>query len=596
MDLVTNAGYPTYHADVLVIGAGGAGLRAAIEAATTGARVAIACKSLLGKAHTIVAEGGIAAAVASVDPLDNWQTHFRDTMAGGKYINNWRMAELHAQEAPAEIHNLELWGALFDRTREGGIMQRRFGGHTWARLVQVGDRTGIELLRTLQDRTVELKLDVYMEYTITRLLARDGRITGAAGYERASGRFVLFEAPAVIVSTGGAGRIYSVTSNSWEGTADGQALALEAGAELIDMEFIQFHPTGMVWPRSVRGLLVTEAVRSEGGLLTNTKGERFMERYDPERMELSTRDIVARAIHAEVAEGRGSPHGGAYLSIAYKPAAFIMKKLPSMYSQFMDFAHMDITKEAMEVYPTTHYIMGGIRVDAETAATNVPGLFAAGEAAAGLHGANRLGGNSLSDLLVFGRRAGIAAADYARGARSVASDPAEIAIAERDMLAPFEQSGGENPFALQAELQTMMTAKVGVFRTEYGLQEALHCLSVLKERVARACATGARMYNPMWHTALDVKHMVRIAETIVRGALLRRESRGAHTRVDFPESSDELQKVNSVAKSLDGEVRVAFIERRPLPETLAAIIFERGAMGNAMGANLVDPPGGPLGF
>jgi succinate dehydrogenase / fumarate reductase flavoprotein subunit len=573
----------TYRADVLVIGAGGAGLRAAIEAATAGARVAVVCKSLLGKAHTVVAEGGIAAAVGSVDPNDNWRIHFRDTMAGGKYINNWRMAELHAQEAPGEIGKLELWGALFDRTREGGVMQRRFGGHTYARLVQVGDRTGIELLRTLQDRTVELNLDVYMEYTITRLLLRDGRVTGAVGYVRETGRVVVFEAAAVIVSTGGSGRIYSVTSNSWEGTADGQALALEAGAELIDMEFIQFHPTGMVWPRSVRGLLVTEAVRSEGGILTNSKGERFMERYDPERMELSTRDIVARAIHAEVAEGRGSPHGGAFLSISHKPAGFIMKKLPSMYSQFMDFAHVDITKEAMEVYPTTHYIMGGIRVDAETAATNVPGLFAAGEAAAGLHGANRLGGNSLSDLLVFGRRAGIAAAAYANAASGAVSDPVEIGRAEREMLAPFEREDGENPFAIQDDLQKTMMANVGVFRTEEGLQEALHRLGALQERVARVCAMGARMYNPSWHTALDVRHMVRIAETIVRSALLRRESRGAHTRVDFPEPSDELQKVNTVTRCVGGEIRVDFIGRPPLPIELAEVIFERSAADHSVG-------------
>lgn len=580
---MTIAEHPTYRTDVLVIGAGGAGLRAAIEAATAGARVAIVCKSLLGKAHTVVAEGGIAAAVGDVDPRDNWQTHFRDTMVGGKYVNNWRMAELHAREAPAEIHNLELWGALFDRTPEGGIMQRRFGGHTWARLVQVGDRTGIELLRTLQDRTVELKLDVYMEHTITRLLLRDGKVTGAAGYVRETGRFVVFEAPAVIISTGGSGRIYSVTSNSWEGTGDGQALALEAGAELIDMEFIQFHPTGMVWPPSVRGLLVTEAVRSEGGLLTNSKGERFMEHYDPKRMELSTRDIVARAIHTEVTEGRGSPHGGAFLSIAHKPASFILKKLPSMYSQFMDFAHVDITKEPMEVYPTTHYIMGGIRVDAETAATNVPGLFAAGEAAAGLHGANRLGGNSLSDLLVFGRRAGVAAAAYARAATGAISDPAEIATAEREMLTPFEREDGENPFAVQDDLQKLMMAGVGVFRTEVGLQEALRRLEALQKRVVRMYTTSSRMYNPMWHTALDVKHMVRIAETIVRSALLRRESRGAHTRVDYPESSEELQKMNTITRSVDGTICVDFAGRPPLPDELAEIVFERDPVDQPVG-------------
>jgi succinate dehydrogenase / fumarate reductase flavoprotein subunit len=422
-----------------------------------------------------------------------------------------------------------------------------------------------------------------MEYTITRLLLHDGRVAGAAGYVRETGRFAVFEAPAVIVSTGGSGRIYSVTSNSWEGTADGQALALEAGAELIDMEFIQFHPTGMVWPRSVRGLLVTEAVRGEGGILTNSKGERFMEHYDPKRMELSTRDIVARAIHTEVSEGRGSPHGGAFLSIAHKPAGFIMEKLPSMYSQFMDFAHVDITKTPMEVYPTTHYIMGGIRVDAETAATNVPGLFAAGEAAAGLHGANRLGGNSLSDLLVFGRRAGAAAAAYAKDVSRSVPDPAEIASAERAMLAPFEREDGENPFAVQDDLQKMMMANVGVFRTEDGLQEALRRLAALQERVERVGATSSRMYNPSWHTALDVKNMVRISETIVRSALLRRESRGAHTRVDFPESSDELQKVNTVTRSVGGEIRVDFVGRPPLPEELADIVFESGSVENFVG-------------
>jgi len=566
---------PTYRADVLVIGAGGAGLRAAIEAAGAGARVAIVCKSLLGKAHTVVAEGGIAAAVGGVDPRDTWQVHFRDTMAGGKYLNNWRMAELHAQEAPGEIHNLELWGALFDRTPEGGIMQRLFGGHTYKRLVQVGDRTGLELIRTLQDRTVELRLDVYMEYTITRLLRRDGRIAGAAGYERATGRFVVFEAPAVIMATGGSGRMYAVTSNSWEGTADGQALAFEAGAELMDMEFIQFHPTGMVWPPSVRGILVTESVRGEGGLLTNSAGERFMEKYDAKRMELSTRDVVARAIATEVREGRGSPHGGAYLSIAHKPADFIKKKLPSMYTQFLDFAKVDITREKMEVYPTTHYIMGGIRVDPKTAATNVPGLFAAGECAGGMHGANRLGGNSLSDLLVFGRRAGAAAAVSAQSASRLAPDPGEIAHAEREMLAPFEVHDGENPFDIQNDLQSLMMANAGVFRTEEGLLDALRSLEMLQARATRVQATGSRMYNPSWHTALDVKHMLRVAETTVRGALLRRESRGAHTRIDFPELSDELQNVNTVTTNLGTDIRVDFRERPPLPERLANLLYGR---------------------
>ncbi|MDQ2992258.1 MAG: FAD-binding protein, partial [Candidatus Eremiobacteraeota bacterium] len=563
-------------ADVLVIGAGGAGLRAAIEAASAGARVAIVCKSLLGKAHTVVAEGGIAAAIGSVDSRDNWQTHFRDTMAGGKYLNNWRMAELHAQEAPGEIENLELWGALFDRTPEGGIMQRLFGGHTHKRLVQVGDRTGLELMRTLQDRTVELKLDVYMEYTITRLLKSDGRIAGAVGFARETGRVAVFEAPAVIIATGGSGRLYSVTSNSWEGTADGQALAFEAGAELMDMEFIQFHPTGMVWPPSVRGILVTESVRGEGGLLTNNAGERFMEKYDPQRMELSTRDVVARAIATEVREGRGSPHGGMYLSIAHKPARFIKKKLPSMYTQFLDFAKIDITKERMEVYPTTHYIMGGIRVDAETAATNIVGLFAAGECAGGLHGANRLGGNSLSDLLVFGRRAGAAAAAFAHSATRVVPDPDEVARAEREMLAPFEVEGGENPFDVQTDLQSVMMTNVGVFRTEAGLLEALRSLDALRVRAAHVRATGSRLYNPGWHTALDVKNMVCIAETIIRSALKRRESRGAHTRIDCPEPSDDLQRVNTVTTNLGLGVHVEFVRRPPLPGRLAEIVFGRG--------------------
>ena len=565
----------TYATDVLVIGAGGAGLRAAIEAASAGARVAIVCKSLLGKAHTVVAEGGIAAAVGSVDPRDTWQVHFRDTMAGGKHLNNWRMAELLAQEAPNEIHNLELWGALFDRTPEGGIMQRLFGGHTYKRLVQVGDRTGLELLRTLQDRTVELKLDVYMEYTITRLLLRDGRIAGAAGYERSNGRFVVFEAPVVIMATGGSGRMYAVTSNSWEGTADGQAIAFEAGAELTDMEFMQFHPTGMVWPPSVRGILVTESVRGEGGLLTNSVGERFMEKYDPKRMELSTRDVVARAIATEVREGRGSPHGGAYLSIAHKPAHFIKKKLPSMYTQFLDFAKVDITKERMEVYPTTHYIMGGIRVDAETAATNIPGLYAAGECTGGLHGANRLGGNSLADLLVFGRRAGAAAAVFAQSATRTVPDPDDVAVAEREMFAPFDMGGDENPFEIQNDLQALMMANVGVFRTEDGLLQALRSLESLQSRAKRLKASGSRTYNPSWHTALDVKNMLCVAETIVRSALLRRESRGAHTRVDFPQLDDALQGVNSITVRLGTEVRVDFRSRSPLPDRLADLLDER---------------------
>ncbi len=561
-----------HRADVLVIGAGGAGLRAAIEAQAAGANVAVICKSLLGKAHTVMAEGGIAAALGSVDPRDDWRAHFRDTMAGGKYINNWKMALLHAQEAPGEVENLEHWGALFDRTESGDVMQRLFGGHTYKRLVHVGDRTGLELIRTLQDALVARHIAVFMEHTVTMLVRQDGAIAGAVGYERETGGSVIWEAPAVIVATGGSGRIFSVTSNSWEGTADGQALAFRAGADLMDMEFIQFHPTGMIWPPSVRGILVTESVRGEGGYLTNSLGERFMERYDPGRMELSTRDVVARAIYTEVQSGRGTPHGGAYLSIAHKPAAFIKQKLPSMYAQFRDFAHLDITKEPMEVFPTTHYIMGGIRVDAETAATNVPGLYAAGECASGLHGANRLGGNSLSDLLVFGRRAGASAAEYARAGGYGGIDDAVLALAERDMLLPFE-ANGENPFLVQEDLQNLMMDQVGIYRTEEKLSDAVTKLGPLRERARNARATGSRHYNPSWHTALDLVNMTVIAETIARSALARKESRGAHTRVDAPNPSDELQKVNVVARLVDGEVQIELVERPPLPDDLREILY-----------------------
>src|SRR5881296_1172086 len=409
-----NEKFETHEHDVLIIGAGGAGLRAAIEAIAQGARVALVCKSLLGKAHTVMAEGGIAAAMSNVDKADDWRTHFRDTMRGGKFLNNWRMAQLHAQEAPERVRELEQWGALFDRTTDGNILQRAFGGHTFKRLCHVGDRTGLEMIRTLQDRGVNLGIDVYMECAITRLLKDGERVAGAFGYWRENGRFVVFKAKSVVLATGGIGKAWPITSNSWEYTGDGMALAYEVGAELMDMEFVQFHPTGMVWPPGVQGLLVTEAVRGEGGILRNAKGERFMERYDPKRMELSTRDMVARAIYTEVKEGRGTPHGGAFLDISHKPADYVKKKLPSMYHQFLELADVDITKEPMEVGPTCHYMMGGIKVDAETAASTLPGLYAAGEAAAGLHGANRLGGNSLSDLVVFGRRAGEAAAKYAR--------------------------------------------------------------------------------------------------------------------------------------------------------------------------------------
>lgn len=559
-------------ADVLIIGAGGGGLRAAIAARATGARVAIVCKSLLGKAHTIVAEGGIAAAIGSVEPRDDWKVHFHDTMAGGKYVNSWQMALLHAQEAPREIENLERWGALFDRTAGGGIMQRLFGGHTYKRLVHVGDRTGLELIRTLQDKVVAEGVPVFMEHTVTKLLLRDGSVVGAAGYERETGRFMVWDAPAIILATGGSGRIFSVTSNSWEGTADGQALAFRAGAELIDMEFVQFHPTGMVWPPSVRGILVTESVRGEGGFLTNAKGERFMERYDKERMELSTRDVVARAIYTEVQEGRGSPHGGAFLSIAHKPADLIKQKLPSMYSQFRDFAHVDITKEPMEVYPTTHYIMGGIRVDAQTQATTLPGLFAVGECAGGLHGANRLGGNSLSDLIVFGRRAGEAAAQHARAATHLQTEAADVLAAEREAVAPFEAEG-DNPFVLQEELQNLMMSEVGVYRTEDKLRAAAERTRAFRGRARDVRATGSRWYNPSWHTALDVQNMTLIAEAIARAALERRESRGAHTRVDYPDLSDELQRINTIAKLVEGNVRITLAEREPLPAEYRELVY-----------------------
>ncbi|HEY6403269.1 MAG TPA: FAD-dependent oxidoreductase, partial [Blastocatellia bacterium] len=426
---MANEKYETHEHDVLIIGAGGAGLRATIEALAHGASVGVVCKSLLGKAHTVMAEGGIAAAMANVDSADGWKPHFRDTMRGGKFLNNWRMAQLHAQEAPDRIRELEQWGALFDRTEDGRILQRAFGGHTYKRLVHVGDRTGLELIRTLQDRGVALGVDVYMECAVTKLLMDGGRVAGAFAYWRESGRFVVFKAKAIVLCTGGIGKAYRVTSNSWEYTGDGQALAFEAGAELKDMEFVQFHPTGMVWPPGVQGILVTEAVRGEGGILRNNKGERFMEKYDPKRMELSTRDVVARSIYTEVKEGRGSEHGGAYLDISHKPAEYVKRKLPSMYHQFKDLADVDITQGPMEVGPTCHYVMGGINVEGETQASTVPGLYAAGEAAAGLHGANRLGGNSLSDLLVFGRRAGMAAAQYAKGVAPPAVDNAQVEAA-----------------------------------------------------------------------------------------------------------------------------------------------------------------------
>ncbi|HXM90898.1 MAG TPA: FAD-dependent oxidoreductase, partial [Candidatus Dormibacteraeota bacterium] len=477
------ANYEVREHDVLIIGAGGAGLRAAIEALAQGASVGVVCKSLLGKAHTVMAEGGIAAAMANVDPADNWKVHFRDTMRGGKFLNNWRMAQLHAQEAPERVRELEQWGALFDRTEKGEILQRAFGGHTFKRLCHVGDRTGLELIRTLQDRGVQQGVDCYMECTITRLLMENGRVAGAFAYWRENGRFIVFKAKAVVIATGGIGKAWPITSNSWEYTGDGMALAYEAGAELMDMEFVQFHPTGMVWPPGVQGILVTEAVRGEGGILRNKLGERFMEKYDPKRMELSTRDVVARAIYTEVREGRGTEHGGAYLDISHKPAEYVKKKLPSMYHQFKELADVDITKEPMEVGPTCHYMMGGIRVEAETGQSSMPGIFAAGEAAAGLHGANRLGGNSLSDLLVFGRRAGMAAAAHAKQTAYASLENAQMQDAERELLAPFSNKG-ESPYAVHRDLQTVMQSLVGIYRNAEDLGHALSELQMLKARAA----------------------------------------------------------------------------------------------------------------
>ncbi len=532
--------YETHEHDVLIIGAGGAGLRAAIEGLAAGARVAVVSKSLLGKAHTVMAEGGIAAAMANVDQADSWRTHFRDTMRGGKLLNNWRMAQLHAQEAPERVRELEQWGALFDRTSNGDILQRAFGGHTFKRLCHVGDRTGLEMIRTLQDRGVQLGFDVFMECTIIRLLTDGKRVVGAFGYWREQGRFVVLKAKSVVMATGGIGKAWRVTSNSWEYTGDGMALAYDAGAELLDMEFVQFHPTGMVWPPGVQGILVTEAVRGEGGILRNKLGERFMEKYDPKRMELSTRDVVARSIYTEVREGRGSEHGGAYLDISHKPAEYVKQKLPSMYHQFKELADVDITKGPMEVGPTCHYMMGGIGVEAETAASSLPGLFAAGEAAAGLHGANRLGGNSLSDLLVFGRRAGLGAAAYANKAPSASIDDAQIAEAERDVLAPFDRTEGENPYSVHRDLQETMQNLVGIFRIEEDMNKAMGNLEKLKERAARVRVEGSRLFNPGWHLSRDLKSMLTVSEAVTRSAMARKESRGAHSRIDYPKSDEQV--------------------------------------------------------
>ncbi len=566
--------FETHEHDVLVIGAGGAGLRAAIEALAQGASVGVVCKSLLGKAHTVMAEGGIAAAMANVDSADNWKTHFRDTMRGGKLLNNWRMAQLHAQEAPERVRELEQWGALFDRTEDGRILQRAFGGHSFRRLCHVGDRTGLEMIRTLQDRGVSMGFDVYMECTVLRLLKDGERCAGAMAYWREQGRFVMFKAKSVIMATGGIGKAWRVTSNSWEYTGDGMALAYEAGAELMDMEFVQFHPTGMVWPPGVQGILVTEAVRGEGGLLLNKNSERFMARYDPVKKELSTRDVVARAIYTEVKEGRGTEHGGAYLDISHKPSEYIIKKLPSMYHQFKELADVDITKAPMEVGPTCHYMMGGIRVDAETAESTVPGLFAAGEAAAGLHGANRLGGNSLSDLLVFGRRAGLAAAEHAKKVPALKIDDAQIQSAEREALEPFERRDGENPYAIHRDLQDKMQNLAGIFRTREDLQSALEELENLEQRRKRVGVEGSRMFNPGWHLSLELKSMIGVAEAVTRSALAREESRGAHSRIDFPKLSTEWGKKHNVIRREASGMTLRQDPVAEMPEELKQILAE----------------------
>jgi succinate dehydrogenase / fumarate reductase, flavoprotein subunit len=592
------ADYQTHDFDVVVVGAGGAGLRAAIEASAQGARTAMVCKSLLGKAHTVMAEGGIAAALANVYPEDNWRVHFRDTMRGGKMLGNWRMAQIHAQEAPERVLELEEWGALFDRTADGRILQRDFGGHRYARLAHVGDRTGLEMIRTLQHRAIQAGIEVFMECTVTRLLTDGDRIAGALGYRRESGRFVVFRAPAIVLATGGVGKAYKVTSNSWEYTGDGHALALWAGADLIDMEFVQFHPTGMVWPPSVRGILVTEGVRGDGGVLRNALGERFMFRYIPEMFRAETaeteeeadrwytdrsarrtpdllpRDEVARAINTEIKEGRGSPHGGVYLDIATRrDPEYIRRRLPGMYHQFLELADVDITKEPMEVGPTCHYMMGGVRVDAETQASTVPGLFAAGEVAGGMHGANRLGGNSLSDLLVFGQRAGRSAAEYAAGAMAPAAmNTSEVEELVQAALQPFEATGTENPYAIQQDLQECMQTMVGIIRTEDELTKSFDELTVLRERAGRVRVEGHRQYNPGWHLALDLNPLLAVSECIARAALERKESRGAQTREDFPGADVELGKVNVVVRQRDGELWLTREPLPPIPDELQAVL------------------------
>ena len=596
------AQHETHDYDVVVVGAGGAGLRAAIEASAQGVRTALVCKSLLGKAHTVMAEGGIAAALGNVYPEDNWQVHFRDTMRGGKMLNNWRMAQLHAQESPDRVLELERWGALFDRTKDGRILQRDFGGHRYARLAHVGDRTGLEMIRTLQQHAVHRGIDVFMEYTIQRLLTDEGRISGAFGYHRPSGTFILFRSKAVVLATGGIGKAYAITSNSWEYTGDGHSLALWAGADLMDMEFVQFHPTGMVWPPSVRGILVTEGVRGDGGTLKNDKGERFMFRYIPEFFRAETaeteeeadrwytdkknarrtpdllpRDEVARAINTEVKAGRGTPHGGVFLDIASRRSAeYIQRRLPSMYHQFKELADVDITRDPMEVGPTCHYIMGGVRVDADSTASTVPGLFAAGEVAAGMHGANRLGGNSLSDLIVFGRRAGLYAAEYAKQVKGQPRvDDGQVAAIALEVLAPFERTGGENPYTIQRDLQEMMQGLVGIIRLEGELKEAVQRLEALKERARRVRVEGGRVYNPGWHLALDLGSLLTVSEAITLAALERRESRGGHTREDYPGPDSHFAKVNVVLRRSNGRMTLAQEPLLEMPPELKKLFEDK---------------------